>query len=147
MDRKHQIRREAALVRRVADRHASRLSLTDPLFNLREIVKQMLLLEDHLLHPYKSCPDCIRKHLLTIEALAEEATSLDQDQVHCVGTENLAELARQWMERLLDAETYPVIGNAIRQIRKRLTPKVCDPRQSVSRVASVYLEKHCPHIQ
>ena len=50
----------------------------NPGFNLREIVKQMLLLEDHLNRKRMHCYDCIRKHILTIEALAEEAIQLDK---------------------------------------------------------------------
>ena len=56
------------------------LPIMSPLFNLREICKQMSLLEDHLNNVRKRCPDCIRKHFLTIEALFEEAVSLDKDQ-------------------------------------------------------------------
>ena len=51
-----------------------------PAHNLREISKQLVLLEDHLFHECKRCKDCIRKHLLTAEALAEETVSLDKNQ-------------------------------------------------------------------
>jgi len=54
------------------------LPIFEPMHNAREIAKQLVLLEDHLAHPSKHCPDCIRKHLLTAEALAEEAVSLDE---------------------------------------------------------------------
>jgi hypothetical protein len=56
----------------------SRMPIFDPLHNIRECSKQLVLLEDHLEHPPKHCPDCIRKHLLTAEAFAEEAVSLDK---------------------------------------------------------------------
>ncbi|HSG19962.1 MAG TPA: hypothetical protein VLA31_04260, partial [Burkholderiaceae bacterium] len=92
----HQHRREAAQRYKQAcgERGGERLSLMDPQFNLREIAKQMVLLEDHLCHPYKHCSDCIRKHLLTIEAFAEEAVSLDQVGVYRETGEMVAELAR-----------------------------------------------------
>jgi hypothetical protein len=54
------------------------MPIFDPLHNIRECSKQLVLLEDHLEHPPKHCPDCIRKHLLTAEAFAEEAVSLDK---------------------------------------------------------------------
>lgn len=52
------------------------LPVMDPEFNLREICKQCILLEDHLSHDEKRCFDCCVKHFLTIEALAEEAITL-----------------------------------------------------------------------
>jgi len=55
------------------------LDVFDPRHNLREMAKEFLLLEDHLAQPAKHCPDCIRKHLLKAEALAEEAVQLDRD--------------------------------------------------------------------
>lgn len=53
------------------------LNVFDPRHNLREMAKELVLLEDHLAQPAKHCPDCIRKHLLKTEALAEEAVQLD----------------------------------------------------------------------
>ncbi len=55
------------------------LPIMDPIFNLREISKQLILLEDHLFHIRKRCSDCIKKHFLTAEALSEEAITLDID--------------------------------------------------------------------
>lgn len=46
-------------------------------YSMRECVKQLVLLEDHLAHPNKQCPDCIHKHRLTAEAFADEACTLD----------------------------------------------------------------------
>lgn len=56
------------------------LPVLNPKFNMREICKQCILLEDHLSHTEKRCSDCCIKHFLTIEALAEEAVTLDKDQ-------------------------------------------------------------------
>ena len=55
------------------------LDVFDPRHNMREMAKELLLLEDHVAQPAKHCPDCIRKHLLRSEALAEEAVQLDVD--------------------------------------------------------------------
>ena len=54
--------------------------ILDPRFNLREVAKHLILLEDHLFHQGKRCKDCILKHLLTIEAFLEEAITLDKQQ-------------------------------------------------------------------
>jgi len=50
--------------------------LKDAAFSLREAAKQLILLEDHLHHAGKRCPDCIHKHQLAAEAFAEEAVTL-----------------------------------------------------------------------
>ena len=124
-----------------------RMSLMEPRFNLREVAKQMILLEDHLQHPYKHCPDCIRKHLMTIEGFAEEATTLDKVGIYHELAEAIADTAREWMERFQDGESLPGIAQEIRKVRKNLVPVVCDPRQAVSRVASRYISSNtvCPH--
>lgn len=51
--------------------------ILDPLFNLREVCKQMILLEDHLFQKKRRCRDCIRKHTMAIEGFLEEAITLD----------------------------------------------------------------------
>jgi hypothetical protein len=56
--------------------------LLDPLFNLREVAKQMILLEDHLFQKRRRCMDCIKKHSLTIEGFLEEAITLDKTNTH-----------------------------------------------------------------
>ena len=124
-----------------------RLSLTHPRLNLREIAKQMILLEDHLAHPYKHCPDCIRKHLLTIEAFAEEAVSLDTVGVYRDFAGEIAEYARHWMEDFMDDKPMPEIGQRVRQVRKKLVPLACDPRDLATRVAARYLAstRICQH--
>lgn len=52
--------------------------LLDPKFNMREVAKQLILLEDHCFHPEKQCQDCIKKHTLAIEGFLEEAITLDR---------------------------------------------------------------------
>jgi hypothetical protein len=117
------------------------------MFNLREVVKQLTLLEDHLSHPYKMCPDCVRKHLVTIEALAEEASSMDTVGDTVKLDEGVAELARVWMENLADGKDPKIIAGEIRGLRKQMMPTVCDPREAAGRVASLYTERGilCQH--
>jgi hypothetical protein len=50
--------------------------VSDPDYNMRQIVKQSILVEEHLTQDRKRCKDCITKHLLHIQGLAEEAAML-----------------------------------------------------------------------
>lgn len=56
------------------------LRVLDPRTNLREVLKNAMLLRDHLEDKGKRCADCIRKHTLLMEAYVEEALSLDTKQ-------------------------------------------------------------------
>jgi len=136
----------------VAQRYiqSGRLTLTDPAFNLREFTKQLLLLEDHLVQPTKRCYDCIRKHFLTAEALAEEATALDKGKVWGDGPAILAAMVRKWSEFVLDGKDLVGIAQSIRTVRKELTPLVFDPRSvaTPARVASLHIVRSrggCPY--
>ena len=50
--------------------------VSEPEYNMREIAKQSILLEEHLLVRDKYCADCIKKHFLHCIGLAEEAAML-----------------------------------------------------------------------
>lgn len=141
MNRIEQRRARAAMFKQAC---GARLSLSSPLFNFREIAKQLLLLEDHLLHTDKHCPDCIRKHLMTVEALAEEAASLDSNQEYTETSERLAEVSRVWLERVIDTQPneWAAVGQQVRAIRKELVKQVHDPRGPAERVASLHLARH-----
>jgi len=150
MNALHHQRHEAALCFKRAcgesDEGVVRLSLMHPQFNLREIAKQMVLLEDHLVHPYKHCFDCICKHLLTIEAFAEEAVSLDTVGVYRDTGEQLAEMARLWLEQVTDGRPLAEVGQELRKVRKMLVQMVADPREAITRVASRYVAATSPCI-
>ena len=126
-----------ASVNRLAAKYLGRLSLHDPEFNLREIAKQMLLLEEHLFHPHKLCPDCVRKHLLTIEALADEMAALiDTSVVTVPDTTDLrreafrrSDEAKQWLSDFHDGALPQDIGLYVRQSRKELVKLIADPRK------------------
>jgi len=47
--------------------------VNDPDYNVREAIKQTLLLEQHLAEKAKYCKPCITKHFLLIESLLEES--------------------------------------------------------------------------
>jgi len=150
MNTRIQIRRNKAIIARLNKRMLAaneRMSIHDPKFNLREIAKHLCLLEDHLAHADKVCPDCIKKHLLTIEALAEEGTCLDVNRVFDGGLDAIAGAARIWMEMFTDQTCLHDLAEKVRQVRKHIVPLVADPREMTQRVASRYekLNTPCPH--
>jgi len=81
--------------------HPDLLPVLDCRFNLREICKQCILLEDHLSHDKKRCTDCCIKHFLALEGLCEEAVTLDKENRH-QNLKGLAErirrLQKMWYE-------------------------------------------------
>lgn len=109
-----------------------RSDLTTPALNLRDVVKQMLLLEDHLLHADRRCPDCIRKHLLKIEALVEEARSLDTTGCW----KQTLDALQRWGESMQQAYAkrptpaqFHTLSGVVREARKRLTMHLASKRQ------------------
>lgn len=106
------------------NRNGADLSLMDPMFNVREICKQLLLLEDHLAHENKQCPDCISKHLLAAEAFAEEATTLDDTGEYGEFTEQIADVIRKAQEALTDDANRHRVLQGLRRLRKALVAVV-----------------------
>jgi hypothetical protein len=94
----------------------------NPKFNLREICKNCILLEDHLFQPRKRCSDCIRKHMLTIEALAEEAITLDKNK-ECKEYYDLPEKIRNIEKDFINNIDPHEIAQKIRNIRKNMVKK------------------------
>ena len=141
-----QTRRNDALATRVAMRRMGsiRTNVHDPAFNVREIVKQMILLEDHLIHKNKICSDCIRKHLMTIEALAEEATCLDTGRIFGKSLDAIAAQARSWMVGFLDGSDCVTMSQEIRSLRKSICPLFADPRGMAQRTAARYEQRNNP---
>ena len=98
------------------------LPIMDPMYNMREFCKQSILLEDHLTHPRKSCSDCIKKHSLSLEALAEEACTLDNNGKYKDILLPLPEKCRQLQKRLYTGEDPHIISQEFRKLRKKLMP-------------------------
>ena len=102
----------------------------DPRFNMRESAKQCLLLEDHLNNTKKRCFDCIRKHFLTVDALLEEAVSLEKNNnerdyyrglyLRWVGIE------KKYAKNPMDSENMDDISKLIRVFRKPLVETYFD---------------------
>lgn len=101
--------------------------VSDPKYNMQQIVKQSILLEEHLANKNKRCRDCITKHFLHIIGLAEEAQMLATDKVEkypmineCVELYN--RLFKKWLDRYdLDIENNSLVCcDELRTMRKRL---------------------------
>ena len=56
-------------------------NVSDPAYNVKQVIKQSILLEEHLAEDNKFCKDCIIKHFLHIIGLCEEAVWLATDHV------------------------------------------------------------------
>ena len=101
-----------------------RPDIRDPALNLKDVTKELLLLEDHLTIPDRQCPDCIRKHLLKSEALLDEALQLDTEQKWkglIVPARTVVVKTRQAYE----AKTpFTTLSGNIRTLRKELTGKL-----------------------
>jgi len=116
-----------------ASKSPTGLDILDPRFNLREVAKHIILLEDHLSHSDKRCNDCISKHFLTIEAFLEEAITLDKDGqfraqiaeilrgIRDLMREFSAGIKNDWDADLL----YFGVSQKLRVIRKPLCVEYC----------------------
>ena len=101
----------------------NKYAVHDPKHNLVELVKECILLERHLFDPSKYCEDCIRKHLLTIEAFAgPELASLDLDQEYQDIIDRLALAIPNWKKAWIRGVSPQSIAQDIRELRKALTP-------------------------
>lgn len=102
------------------------LPVLDPCFNMREICKQSILLEDHLFQANKRCTDCIKKHFLTMEGLSEEAITLDKKNEYNLSKYELPEFLRKLQKQFLNNEDPESIAQQLRQVRKPLMAKFFD---------------------
>ena len=92
----------------------------DPVYNMKEIVKQSILLEEHINQERKRCKDCITKHFLHIVGLAEEAVSLDPDTpIYREMAGRYAVIFAAWRENHDDTE----VPKSLRAARKVLMQK------------------------
>lgn len=108
------------------------LPLHAPQFNIREACKEMLLLEKHLGVKGQYCTDCIMKHMLTVEALFEEAIGLGGWK----GSANdlLLDAWGMVQSDYLEGKRSQDLAQMIRILRKSLTPHVFDLRKKEARV-------------
>lgn len=98
------------------------LPVLNPEFNVREIVKNSILLEDHLNHPGKQCGDCIMKHMLALESYADELLSLtpQSDQIDYSYLKTLPSVFRGLQEDWYTSRRpFHEIAQDLRKIRKK----------------------------
>lgn len=100
------------------------LPVLRPQHNMRDIIKQLTLLEDHLHQPTKRCTDCIRKHFLTIEGLAEECGSLCKPDAILPESRKVASTVRvlqhAWEQQPKNAALAEHVASRLRWLRKGL---------------------------
>jgi hypothetical protein len=99
--------------------------VSDPRYNMQQIVKQSILLEEHLTNKSKRCRDCITKHFQHIIGLAEEAQMLAT--VNCNKYPLLLEsvnlyndLFNLWFKNRNDESKIMEISDKLRIHRKKL---------------------------
>ena len=102
--------------------------VSEPSYNMREIAKQSILLEEHLVEKNKRCKDCICKHFMHIIALAEEAQMLAGSKVAkypLMGDSATFynALFKQWLQKRTDDATQRRIEELLRARRKQLVER------------------------
>lgn len=99
--------------------------VSDPEYNMKEIIKQSILLEQHLADKRKRCKDCILKHFLHCQGLAEEAVMLAGPKIstYPMMEESAAfyiKTSQTWLRATEDETTMLTIEGELREWRKRL---------------------------
>ena len=99
--------------------------VSDPKYNMIEIIKQSVLLEEHLTLTHKRCKDCIAKHMLIIVAYAEESVTLACDKVHeyplmLESVTFYKQIFQQWSTNQNDDDTMREVAGRLRGWRKQL---------------------------
>jgi hypothetical protein len=93
-------------------------------YNLREIAKELVLLEAHLTDPEKLCPDCVMKHALALEAYADEARRMGPSVYEKQVLASLVPQVTQIQDFVRRGADYSTIAPGVRALRKGLVPKV-----------------------
>lgn len=93
--------------------------VSDPAYNMQQIAKQSILLEEHIAEHAKRCKDCIIKHFLHIIGLAEEAVWLAvRDFREYPYLEDAPTFYNQQMERwLVHQEDEAVLSEILSELR------------------------------
>jgi hypothetical protein len=103
------------------------LPLFNPKYNLREMCKEAVLLEDHLSHSEKRCDDCITKHFLKLEGLAEEAITLDDKGVLPHWFDSIPGFIRKQHNTFASSPgKWKDVAQGVRQMRKYFQPHCQD---------------------
>ena len=99
--------------------------VNDPDYNVREAIKQTLLLEQHLAEKSKYCKSCICKHFLIIEGLYDESVWMACNK--CKDYPKLEEseefikgLFKKWHANMDDEETRLDTLTKLREWRREM---------------------------
>lgn len=114
---------KAPCIDNVCGNNSKLLPVSDPAFNLRELIKQMLLLEDHLFEEQKLCIECCNKHFLMCDGLAAEGVTLDMEKKYTEVLEEAAQICRKLQDdfnRDPSPEHAKDVGAELRKERKFL---------------------------
>ena len=99
--------------------------VSNPAYNMQQIVKQSILLEEHITNKNKRCRDCITKHFLHIIGLAEEAQMLASNKCHKFPLINESvvlynDLFNDWIKTRDDDANILNVSDKLRIHRKKL---------------------------
>lgn len=99
--------------------------VSNPAYNMQQIVKQSILLEEHLINKNKRCRDCITKHFLHIIGLAEEAEMLATNKCNKYPMINESvslynNLFNEWIKNKDDNYNNLSVSDRLRTHRKKL---------------------------
>ncbi len=102
--------------------------VSDPSYNMKNVIKQTILLEEHLAEKNKYCIDCIIKHFLHCQGLLEEAIWLSCKNVEkypylSEGDVLYKELFDLWLKNQKNEEKIKYILEKLRAFRKKLVEK------------------------
>jgi len=81
----------------------------------RQVLKNMILLEDHFLEPNRYCQNCIRKHLLTVEGYLREADNKPNIALY-PELSGLKPFFQRFFQRNLKGESKQTLGKALKNV-------------------------------
>lgn len=97
--------------------------VSDPAYNMKNVIKQSILLEEHLAEDDKYCIDCCIKHFLHIQGLVEEAIWLACKKEYPLMHESskfYKEMFNMWLRDRRGTETRENVLSQLRTWRKKL---------------------------
>ena len=102
--------------------------VSDPAYNMKNVIKQTILLEEHLAEKNKYCIDCIIKHFLHCQGLLEEAIWLSCKNVDKYpyleeGDILYKELFDLWLKNKKNEDKIKYILEKLWAFRKKLVEK------------------------
>lgn len=98
---------------------------TDPVDNIKNVVKQTILLEEHIIEKNNVCHECIITHFLHCLGLLEEAIKIANKNVRKYprleeAFELYKELFEEWSKNKQNPESLQNISEKLRDMRKKL---------------------------